>query len=125
MMPISFSLKPVLQNLNIDYVERYWPWDYMHLINVFGAVGGAKFVTFSYRTIGALSMFAGLVKGKQSPFSGIEELKIIIGSSEMVDDKFSFTVPSSVLTFLLSSFPSKRYKFVYKENEDVDDEEDI
>ncbi|KAF7842719.1 F-box/LRR-repeat protein 25-like [Senna tora] len=125
MMPISFSQKPVLQNLDVDYVERYWAWDegYIHLINVFGAVGGAKFVTLSYRTIGPLSKFAGVVKGNQSPVSGIEELKIIIRSSEMVDDNFSFTVPSSVLTYLLSSFPSERIKFMYKENEDVDDED--
>ncbi|KAF7842717.1 F-box/LRR-repeat protein 25-like [Senna tora] len=126
MMPISFSQKPVLQNLDVDYVVCYFPWKgYMHLIHVFGAVGGAKFVTLSYRTIGPLSKFAGLAKGKQSPVSGIEELKTIIRSSKMVDDNFSFTVPSSVLTYLLSSFPSERMKFVYKENEDVDDEEDI
>ncbi|KAF7842730.1 F-box/LRR-repeat protein 25-like [Senna tora] len=119
MMPVSFSQKPVLQNLNVDYC----PWDYIHFINVFGAIGGAKFVTLSYRTINALSKFAGFLKGKQSPFSGIEELKIIIRS--LVDDKFSFTVPSSVLTFLRISFPSNRIKFVYKENKNVDDEEDI
>ncbi|KAF7842732.1 F-box/LRR-repeat protein 25-like [Senna tora] len=82
MMPVSFTHKPILQKLNVDYVEHYClrEVDYMHLINAFGAVGGAKFVTLS-------------------------DQKFL--SSEVVDDNFSFTIPSSVLTYLLSSFPSK------------------
>ncbi|KAF7842768.1 F-box/LRR-repeat protein 25-like [Senna tora] len=122
MVPLSFSHKPVLQNLNVDYDEYGYADEfvYKHLIDMLGAVGGAKFVTLSERTIRAMSKFPDIMKGKQCPFSRMEELKIIIRSSEIVDNNFSFTVPSSVTTYLLSNSPSKDIKFVYKSYEEND-----
>ncbi|KAF7842723.1 F-box/LRR-repeat protein 25-like [Senna tora] len=114
MTSVSFSQKSVLQKLNVDYVECCYVMrelGYKYLIDMFGAVGGTKFVILSERTIRALSKFPDVVKGKQYPFSGIEELKIIIRCSENLSNNFSFTVPNSVITYLLSSSPSKgRYE---------------
>ncbi|KAF7842715.1 F-box/LRR-repeat protein 25-like [Senna tora] len=72
MTPVSFSQKPILQKLIVDYVEFCYVMrelGYKYLIDMFGAVGGAKFVTLSEGTIRALSKFPDVVKGKQSPFS--------------------------------------------------------
>ncbi|KAF7842771.1 F-box/LRR-repeat protein 25-like [Senna tora] len=120
LLHISFLHHPVLQKLTVDYdVCLPSQSDYKHLINIFGAIGGAKFVTLSEKTICVLSKVPDVAKGKQPPFCEIQELKIIVTRimSEM-GNKFSFTVPSCVITYLLSKSPSsKGVTLVYQDYE--------
>ncbi|KAF7842761.1 F-box/LRR-repeat protein 25-like [Senna tora] len=96
-MRISFPYRPVLQKLFVDFYTSL----VYDLIGLFGEIDGAKPVTLTEETIWDLSNDPDVAKGKQPPFGGIEELKIIFErtKSEMVNN-FSFTVPSCVLTYL-------------------------
>ncbi|KAF7842762.1 F-box/LRR-repeat protein 25-like [Senna tora] len=111
-MRVAFPYRPVLQELFVDYYIINYTRDYHYLINLFGGIGVAKCVTLSEETSIALSEVPEDAKGKQPPFGGIEELKIIFErtKSEM-DNNFSFTVPNSVLTYL----QSRSITLVYKE----------
>ncbi|KAF7842774.1 F-box/LRR-repeat protein 25-like [Senna tora] len=104
LIPISFPHNLVLLKLSVHYRDVFKRnVDYKNFINMFGAVSSAKVVTVSYRTMLVLSKIPDVDKRKHSPLCGIEELKIIVPRrSSTMAENFSFNLPASGLSYLLS-----------------------